>query len=64
MLFTARQTTEDGRLSRKLPKEIITSFTDKKLSKGKKYTYTVRAYRTVGKKNIYSRYNKKGLKVK
>ena len=58
--------TNNGRwqIVKKITKGNITSFTDKKLSKGKKYTYTVRAYRTVGKKNIYSGYNKKGLKVK
>ena len=49
---------------KKITKGNITSFTDKKLSKGKKYTYTVRAYRTVGGKNIYSGYNKKGLTIK
>lgn len=49
---------------KKITKGSVTSYTDKKLSKGKKYTYTVRAYRKVGKKNVYSSYNAKGLSVK
>lgn len=39
------------------------SYTDKKLTKGKKYTYTVKAYRIVNEKNIYGGYNKKGLSI-
>ena len=64
--YVGYRKTNNGRwqIVKKITKGNITSFTDKKLSKGKKYTYTVRAYRTVGKKNIYSGYNKKGLKVK
>ncbi|SCH42469.1 Beta-N-acetylhexosaminidase precursor [uncultured Ruminococcus sp.] len=64
--YVVYRKTNNGRwqIVKKITKRNITSFTDKKLSKGKKYTYTVRAYRTVGKKNIYSGYNKKGLKVK
>ena len=37
------------------------SFTDKKLKKGTKYTYTVKAYRRVNGKNIYSFGNEAGL---
>ncbi|MBQ6501839.1 MAG: fibronectin type III domain-containing protein, partial [Mogibacterium sp.] len=33
------------------------SFVNKKLAKGKKYYYKVRAYRTVGDKNIYGSYS-------
>lgn len=64
--YVVYRKTNNGRwqIVKKITKRNITSFTDKKLSKGKKYNYTVRAYRTVGKKNIYSGYNKKGLKVK
>ena len=64
--YVVYRKTNNGRwqIVKKITKGNITSFTDKKLSKGKKYTYTVRSYRTVGKKNIYSGYNKKGLKVK
>lgn len=64
--YVVYRKTNNGRwqIVKKITKGNITSFTDKKLSKGKKYTYTVRAYRTVGKKNIYSGYNKKGLNVK
>ena len=64
--YVVYRKTNNGRwqIIKKITKGNITSFTDKKLSKSKKYTYTVRAYRTVGKKNIYSGYNKKGLKVK
>ena len=64
--YVVYRKTNNGRwqIVKKITKGNITSFTDKKLSKGKKYIYTVRAYRTVGKKNIYSGYNKKGLKVK
>ena len=64
--YVVYRKTNNGRwqIVKKITKGNITSFTDKRLSKGKKYTYTVRAYRTVGKKNIYSGYNKKGLKVK
>lgn len=64
--YVVYRKTNNGRwqIVKKITKGNITSFTDKKLSKGKKYTYTVRAHRTVGKKNIYSGYNKKGLKVK
>ena len=64
--YVVYRKTNNGRwqIVKKITKGNITSFTDKKLSKGQKYTYTVRAYRTVGKKNIYSGYNKKGLKVK
>lgn len=64
--YVVYRKTNNGRwqIVKKITKGNITSFTDKKLSKGKKYTYTVRAYRTVGKKNVYSGYNKKGLKVK
>lgn len=64
--YVVYRKTNNGRwqIVKKITKGNITSFTDKKLSKSKKYTYTVRAYRTVGKKNIYSGYNKKGLKVK
>lgn len=64
--YVVYRKTNNGRwqIVKKITKGNITSFTDKKLSKGKKYTYTVRAYRTVGKKNTYSGYNKKGLKVK
>ena len=49
---------------KRITKGNVTSFTDTKLSKGKKYTYTVRAYCTVDKKNVYSGYDKKGLTVK
>ncbi len=64
--YVVYRKTNNGRwqIVKKITKGNVTSFTDKKLSKGKKYTYTVRAYRTVGKKNIYSGYNKKGLKIK
>ena len=64
--YVVYRKTNNGRwqIVKKITKGNITSFTDKRLSKGKKYTYTVRAYCTVGKKNIYSGYNKKGLKVK
>ena len=64
--YVVYRKTNNGRWQavKKITKGNITSFTDKKLSKGKKYTYTVRAYRTVGKKNVYSGYNKKGLTVK
>ena len=40
------------------------SYTDKNLKSGKTYTYTVRAYKTVNGKNIYSSYNKNGIKTK
>lgn len=40
------------------------SYTDKDVSRGKKYTYTVRAYRKEGKKTVYSSYQKKGISVK
>lgn len=40
-----------------------TSFTDRNLKKGTKYTYTVRAYFRVNGKSSYSSYNKKGLSV-
>ena len=49
---------------KRITKGNVTSFTDTRLSKGKKYTYTVRAYCTVDKKNVYSGYDKKGLTVK
>lgn len=49
---------------KRITKGNVTSFRDTKLSKGKKYTYTVRAYCTVDKKNVYSGYDKKGLTVK
>ena len=49
---------------KRITKGNVTSFTDTKLSKGKKYTYTVRAFCTVDKKNVYSGYDKKGLTVK
>lgn len=49
---------------KRITKGNVASFTDTKLSKGKKYTYTVRAYCTVDKKNVYSGYDKKGLTVK
>lgn len=64
--YVVYRKTNNGRwkIVKKITKGNVTSFTDKKLSKGKKYTYTVRAYRAVGKKNIYSGYNKKGLKIK
>lgn len=39
-------------------------YTDKKVTNGKKYTYTVKAYRAVNKKNVYSNYNKTGKSVK
>ena len=41
-----------------------TSFTKKKLKAGKKYTFTVRAYRTVDGSKIYSAYGKKTITVK
>lgn len=64
--YVVYRKTNNGRwqIIKKITKGSTTSFTDTKLSKGKKYTYTVRAYRTVGGKNIYSGYNKKGLKIK
>lgn len=64
--YVVYRKTNNGRwqIVKKITKGNITSFTDKKLSKGKKYTYTVRAYRAVGKNNIYSGYDKKGLTVK
>ena len=40
-----------------------TSFTDRNLKKGTKYTYTVRAYVRVNGKSTYSSYDKKGLSV-
>lgn len=40
------------------------SYTDKNLKSGKTYTYTVRAYKTVNGKNIYSSYDKNGIKTK
>ena len=64
--YVVYRKTNNGRwqIIKKITKGSTTSFTDTKLSKGKKYTYTVRAYRTVGKKNVYSGYNAKGLTVK
>ena len=64
--YVVYRKTNNGRwqIVKKITKGSTTSFTDTKLSKGKKYTYTVRAYRTIGKKNVYSGYNKKGLTVK
>ena len=41
-----------------------TSFAKKKLKAGKKYTFTVRAYRTVDGSKIYSAYGKKVITVK
>ena len=40
-----------------------TSFTDRNLKKGTKYTYTVRAYVRANGKSTYSSYDKKGLSV-
>ena len=64
--YVVYRKTNNGRwqIIKKITKGSTTSFTDTKLSKDKKYTYTVRAYRTVGKKNVYSGYNAKGLTVK
>ena len=64
--YVVYRKTNNGRwqIVKKITKGSTTSFTDTTLSKGKKYTYTVRAYRTVGKKNVYSGYNAKGLTVK
>lgn len=64
--YVVYRKTNNGRwqIIKKITKGSTTSLTDTKLSKGKKYTYTVRAYRTVGKKNVYSGYNAKGLTVK
>ena len=44
--YVVYRKTNNGRwqIVKKITKGNITSFTDKKLSKGKKYTYTVRAY--------------------
>lgn len=42
----------------------ISGYTDKNVENGKKYTYTVKAYRTVNKKTVYSNYNKTGKTVK
>ncbi|MGN0475744.1 MAG: fibronectin type III domain-containing protein [Ruminococcus sp.] len=39
----------------------ILSYDDQTVSCGIKYTYTVRAYRTVGKSNIYGNYNGNGI---
>lgn len=41
-----------------------TSFTDKKVTAGTEYTYTVRAYRTVNNKNLKAHYNQKGVSAK
>ncbi|MGN0460231.1 MAG: fibronectin type III domain-containing protein [Ruminococcus sp.] len=39
----------------------VLSYDDETVSCGIKYTYTVRAYRTVGKSNIYGKYNGTGV---
>lgn len=39
-------------------------YTDKKVENGKEYTYTVKAYKVVNEKNVYSSYDKKGRSVK
>lgn len=44
-----------------ITKPSILSFTDKGLKKGTKYTYTVKAYRTVNEKKVYGTYNKNGI---
>lgn len=41
-----------------------TSFVDKSAKKGTQYTYTVKAYRTVNKKNIFGFYDTTGIKGK
>ena len=41
-----------------------TSYKDTKVKAGYKYTYTVKAYKTVKRKKTYSSYNKKGLSGK
>lgn len=40
------------------------SYFDRKVRNGKNYTYTLRAYKRVGKKNIYSNYDRTGKTVK
>ncbi|MFR7479033.1 MAG: fibronectin type III domain-containing protein [Acutalibacteraceae bacterium] len=40
-----------------------TSYTQSGLIKGRTYTYTVRAYRTVKGKNVYGAYHAAGTKV-
>lgn len=37
------------------------SYTDSKLNPGTRYFYSIRAYKKVGQKNVYSSYNKKGV---
>ena len=37
------------------------SYTDTKLNPGTRYFYSIRAYKRVGQKNIYGRYNTKGV---
>lgn len=41
-----------------------TSYTDKSVKAGNTYTYTVKAYRTVNGKKVFSSYNKKGISGK
>lgn len=50
-----RSTKKNGSYA-KLAAGKTTSYTDKKLQKGKKYYYKVRAYRVVNKKKVYSKY--------
>ena len=49
----------------KAVKNVIgTSYKDKNVKAGYKYSYTVKAYKTVNGKKVYSGYNKKGLSGK
>ena len=51
----------DWKKIKTITKGSTVTYTDTGLKKGKKYTYTVKAYRVVNEKKIYSKYDKKGL---
>jgi GH25 family lysozyme M1 (1,4-beta-N-acetylmuramidase) len=62
-IYRATKKNGEYELKKKVQKNSKVSYQDKKLTKGKKYYYKIRAYRIVNGKKQYSSYTKVNIKV-